>query len=110
MRYTEEVDLGEEEMRRVPDFLDRRGEWWRLRVGLRAALQPEEALHEGHSAYAHKQADIMEGLLASFRQQWADVEGFLELTHAEYASMTPDDDEEDAEADEEGPDSGWLSE
>ncbi|KAJ7836845.1 hypothetical protein B0H13DRAFT_1651891 [Mycena leptocephala] len=110
MRYTEEVDLGEEEMRRVPDFLDRRGEWWRLRVGLRAALQPEEALREGHSAYAHKQADIMEGLSASFGQQWADVEGFLELARAEYASMTPDDDEEDAEADEEGPDSGWLSE
>ncbi|KAJ7871110.1 hypothetical protein B0H13DRAFT_1895895 [Mycena leptocephala] len=110
MRYGEEVDLGEEEMRRVLDFLDRRGEWWRSRVALRVALQPEAALREGHSAYAHKQADIMEGLSASFRLQWADVEGFLELARAEYASMTPDDDEEEEEADEEGPDSGWLSE
>ncbi|KAJ7810115.1 hypothetical protein B0H13DRAFT_2248680 [Mycena leptocephala] len=110
MRYGEEVDLGEEEMRRVPDFLDWRSEWWRSRVGLRAALQPEEALREGHSAYAHKQAGIMEGLSASFRLQWADVEGFLELARAEYASMTPDDGEEEEDADEEGPDSGWLSE
>ncbi|KAJ7880130.1 hypothetical protein B0H13DRAFT_2542393 [Mycena leptocephala] len=110
MRYGEEVDLGEEEMRRVPDFLDWRSEWWRSRVGLRATLQPEEALREGHSAYAHKQAGIMEGLSASFRLQWADVEGFLELARAEYASMTPDDGEEEEDADEEGPDSGWLSE
>ncbi|KAJ7849162.1 hypothetical protein B0H13DRAFT_1906371 [Mycena leptocephala] len=93
----------------MPDFLDQPGEWWRSWVGLRAALQPKEALREGHSAYAHKQADIVEGLLASFKLQWADVEGFLELTRAEYASMTPDNDEEEEEADEEGPDSGWLS-
>ncbi|KAJ7920511.1 hypothetical protein B0H13DRAFT_1605382 [Mycena leptocephala] len=110
MRYTEEVDLGEEEMRCVPDFLDRRGEWWRSRAGLRAAMQPEEALHEGHSAYAHKQAAIMEGLLASFRWQWADIEGFLELARAEYASMTPNDGGDEEEADEEVPDAGWLSE
>ncbi|KAJ7918356.1 hypothetical protein B0H13DRAFT_1869536 [Mycena leptocephala] len=85
MHYTEKVDLGEEEMRCVPDFLNRCREWWRSRVGLRAALQPEEALREGHSTYAHKQAEIMEGLSALFRQQWADVERFLELAHAEYA-------------------------
>ncbi|KAJ7938922.1 hypothetical protein B0H13DRAFT_1851094 [Mycena leptocephala] len=102
------ADGEEEDIVHNEDFLNWRGEWWRLRVGLRAALQPEEALREGHSAYAHKQAEIMEGLSASFKRQWADVEGFLELARAEHASMTLDDDEEDAEADEEGPDSSLI--
>jgi hypothetical protein len=78
-------------------------------MGLRAVLQPDEALCEGHSAYTHKQVGIIEGQSALFRLQWADVEGFLELVHIEYASMTPDNGEEDKDTDEEGPDSGWLS-
>ncbi|KAJ7930985.1 hypothetical protein B0H13DRAFT_2308980 [Mycena leptocephala] len=84
MRYGEEVDLGEEEMRRVPDFLDRVG-----------------------SAGGRGDHGRPVGLV---QLQWADVEGFLELARAEYASMTPDDGEEEEDADEEVPDSGWLSE
>ncbi|KAJ7891640.1 hypothetical protein B0H14DRAFT_2560696 [Mycena olivaceomarginata] len=60
MRYAEEVDLLEEEMRRVLQFLDWRAEWWQSQVGLRVEKQPEEALREGHAAYAMKQAGVHE--------------------------------------------------
>jgi hypothetical protein len=34
LRYAEEVDLLEEEMRRVLQFLEWRASWWRAQIGL----------------------------------------------------------------------------
>jgi hypothetical protein len=77
MRYAEEVELVEEEMRRVLQYLRWRAGWWRSLVGLRDALQPDTALREGHFAYACKQAAYMEGLAARFEATWKDVPGYL---------------------------------
>ncbi|KAJ6483366.1 hypothetical protein C8R45DRAFT_784784, partial [Mycena sanguinolenta] len=71
MRYAEEVDLLQEEMRRVLQFLDWRANWWRSQVGLRTTQQSHnEPLAEGHAAYAQKQAGYMAGLRATFAAQW----------------------------------------
>ncbi|KAJ6466504.1 hypothetical protein DFH09DRAFT_1485378 [Mycena vulgaris] len=83
MRYAEEVDLLEEEMRRVVQFMDWRADWWRSLLGLRAAVQPDAALREGHAAYAHKQAGIMAGLSARFQELWKDVPAYLKIARDE---------------------------
>ncbi|KAF7349654.1 CxC2 domain-containing protein [Mycena sanguinolenta] len=95
MRYREEVDLLEEEMRRVLQFLDWRAEWWMSRVGLRSADQPDPAMQEGYTAYARKQAAYMRGMRGRFAQQWKDVPHFLELSRAEYATMEADAEDDD---------------
>ncbi|KAJ6605141.1 hypothetical protein B0H10DRAFT_607302 [Mycena sp. CBHHK59/15] len=110
MRYAEEVELLEEEMRRVRQFLDWRAGWWRSLVGLRSAMQPDAALREGHAAYAGKQAGYMAGLSARFTKMWEDVPRFLEGAHATYATMCADDgDDEEEEQEEREAESGWLS-
>ncbi|KAJ7906822.1 hypothetical protein B0H13DRAFT_1880221 [Mycena leptocephala] len=113
MRYREEVDILEEEMRRVVQFLDWHARWWRSLEGLHAAMQPEAALHEGHAAYAEKQAGYMEGLSTRFQEMWKDVLAFLEMVRAEYAAISADDDEDGSEEEhsDDGPagPSGWLS-
>ena|ERR1700761_7143756 len=110
MRYAEEVELLEEEMRRVLQFLHWRAESWRSLVELRAGHQHEETLHEGHAAYAHKQAGYMEGLRAQFEGQWQGVGSLLRNARALHATMEPDDkDEEGEEEEDRGADSGWLS-
>ncbi|KAJ6556339.1 hypothetical protein B0H19DRAFT_947312 [Mycena capillaripes] len=111
MRYAEEVDLLDEEMRRVLQFLDWRTGWWRSLIGLRSTVQPEAGLQDGHKAYAEKQGAYMEGLAERFRGLWKDVGAFIALAREEYATMQPDDDGADSGGDEEGEpqESGWLS-
>jgi hypothetical protein len=110
MRYREEVDLLEEEMRRVLQFLRWRAEWWRQLSPLRADVQTEPALREGHTAYAERQAKIFEKLHDRFQGLWKDVPRFLEGARATYATMEPDEDDVDPDSDEEGQPAGWLSE
>ncbi|KAJ6462254.1 hypothetical protein C8R47DRAFT_1225566 [Mycena vitilis] len=112
MRYAEEVELLEEEMRRVRHFLDWRAGWWRSQVGLRAHLQPDEALREGHAAYAAKQAGYMEALSVRFADNWKDIPRLLEITRAAYATMQPDEEDEESEegeVDEVDGAAAWLS-
>ncbi|KAJ6470678.1 hypothetical protein C8R47DRAFT_1222567 [Mycena vitilis] len=96
MRYAEEVDLLEEEMRRVTQFLDGRADWWMSLVGLRAALQPDAALREGHRAYAEKQAGYTTALSARFSKMWKDVPEFLVGLRRTYASLQEDDSDSDS--------------
>ncbi|KAJ6483545.1 hypothetical protein C8R47DRAFT_1217624 [Mycena vitilis] len=91
MRYSEEVDLLEEEMRRVTQFLTWRADWWTSLVGLRSALQPDEALREGHAAYAIKQARYMVGIRDRFGLMWKDVPILLQITRAAYATLGESD-------------------
>ncbi|KAF7364442.1 CxC2 domain-containing protein [Mycena sanguinolenta] len=93
MRYREEVDLLEEEMRRVLQFLEWRADWWTGLLGLRAGKQADAALREGHSAYAQKQAGYMRGMRERFAHLWRDVPRFLEMARAEYATMEADEGE-----------------
>ncbi|KAJ6545302.1 hypothetical protein B0H19DRAFT_1238233 [Mycena capillaripes] len=113
MRYVEEVDLLEEEMRRVLQFLHWRAGWWRSLVGLRDHLEPRAPLREGQAAYGLKQAGYMEDLADRFQTSWKDVPEFVEHARTLYATFSADDEdaeeEEEEETGERGVNSGWLS-
>ncbi|KAJ7662673.1 hypothetical protein DFH06DRAFT_1325031 [Mycena polygramma] len=70
-RWREEVDLLEEEMRRILQFFAWRSAWWMERVedrGLAAGAQ-----REGETAYALRQAKLQADLGAHFSKMWADL-------------------------------------
>lgn len=90
MRYTEEVELLLEEMRRVLAFLEWDVNRWKqraLRVPQRvvsadlASSSPENKgpLEEGLRAYALRQASVRQRLFDTFAQQWNDVPAFIAL-------------------------------
>jgi hypothetical protein len=98
MRFSEEVELLNEEMRRVLAFLDWEASHWEERateriralasvaaVGLAAVptfpVIPESALDEGLQAYAHRQAAIRRKLFTCFATQWKDVPTFIRLSN-----------------------------
>jgi hypothetical protein len=91
MRYAEEIDLVEEEMRRVLQFLRWRRDWWKARAELR--IQVDGAFQEGQAAYAKKQAGYMHRLRERFKHLWRYVPQELRMSREEYATMMPDDDE-----------------
>jgi hypothetical protein len=75
MRWSEEVLLLIEEMRRVKAFLQWQGKWWMERGFLWQNLG--EADHEGITAYAMRQMVLRQALLEDFEQKWKNV---LEMT------------------------------
>ncbi|KAJ7798239.1 hypothetical protein B0H14DRAFT_3492715 [Mycena olivaceomarginata] len=101
MRYAEEVDLLEEEMRRVKQFLDWHAGWWRSLVGLRSSGQ-DEALREGHTVYAAKQAAYLDGMRDSFATMWRDIPTFLDGARATYNTMKTDEPPADLDGEDEG--------
>lgn len=68
MRWTEEVVLLREEMRRVLAFLDWHAQWWVGRATANTELSLEHT--EGLVAYAEKQVSIRRALRSSFDQLW----------------------------------------
>ncbi|KAJ7716378.1 hypothetical protein B0H16DRAFT_1741305 [Mycena metata] len=74
LRWTEEVDLLEEEMRRVLQFFTWRAGWWEEQIGRRDL--PDGAHSEGETAYAARQAALLIELRDTFAQQWS---GLAEL-------------------------------
>ncbi|KAJ7916080.1 hypothetical protein B0H13DRAFT_2231764 [Mycena leptocephala] len=68
MRWGEEVDLLEEEMRRVLQFLQWRSDWWMEQVGRRGLA--EGAQLEGETAYAVRQAGVQMELHRLFTKDW----------------------------------------
>jgi hypothetical protein len=105
MCYAEEVDLLEEEMRWVMQFLDWRAGWWRSLVGLPASGM-DEALQEGHAAYAAKQAAYLGGMRDSFVTMWRDIPRFLEGVRATYNTMKTDELPADLDGQDEGDEEG----
>ncbi|KAJ7282331.1 hypothetical protein C8J57DRAFT_1448037 [Mycena rebaudengoi] len=75
-RWSEEVDLLEEEMRRIAQFLAWTGSWWERQKGRREDL--EGALGEGLEAYASRQAARQRGLRSRFLQMWAGLPALIE--------------------------------
>jgi hypothetical protein len=77
VRWTEEVALINEEMRRVLQFLIWKASWWRSRdcnhTGLLGAGAPVDRLADGLSSYAARQAAMYDRLGAKFRRLWAPV-------------------------------------
>ena len=70
-RWTEEVQLLQEEMRRVLEFLTWRASWWRSRPSHRETV--DTALASGLIAYSEKQAVVLERLAQSFAKQWSPI-------------------------------------
>ncbi|KZP23155.1 hypothetical protein FIBSPDRAFT_952228 [Athelia psychrophila] len=75
MRWSEEVLLVREEMRRVLTFFRWHADWWTEQAEHRSNLSPED--REGISAYANKQASICRSMAGCFdriwRAGWADI-------------------------------------
>ncbi|KAJ7760606.1 hypothetical protein B0H14DRAFT_3511096 [Mycena olivaceomarginata] len=89
MWYAEEIDLVEEEMWRVLQFLRWRRDWWKAWAELR--IQVDGAFQDGQAAYTKKQAGYMHGLREHFKQLWRYIPQELRMSREEYATMTPDD-------------------
>ncbi|KAF7371413.1 hypothetical protein MSAN_00778000 [Mycena sanguinolenta] len=107
MRWAEEVDLLEEEMRRIEAFLRWRSDWWMKRVDGRRL--PAGSQREGEAAYAIRQAGIHATLAAEFVTQWQGLADLIrrgragELAEAdeeEVAEEQDEDEEEDSEEEE----------
>ncbi|KAG1793209.1 uncharacterized protein HD556DRAFT_1432380 [Suillus plorans] len=69
MRWAEEVELLQEEMRRVSCFLKWHATWWQKKIAAHALATAAD--NEGLSAYACRQAQLREDLADCFRKKWA---------------------------------------
>ncbi|KAJ6479858.1 hypothetical protein C8R45DRAFT_906215 [Mycena sanguinolenta] len=98
MRWREEVDLLEEEMRRVRAFLRWRSGWWSERVGQRS-LSPGPQL-EGETAYALRQAAIQTQLADEFEKDWKDLADLIRRGRDGTLVVDDDDGEEKEEKEE----------
>ncbi|KAK7027713.1 CxC2 domain-containing protein [Favolaschia claudopus] len=103
LRWTEEVDLLEEEMRRVLQFLEWKAKWWLALIGQREPSMHDPALDEGFAAYAHRQAQIQIDLKARFEGNWKDVPLLIRLGRESVVEIPRDgdDDGEDSESEDE---------
>ena len=77
MRWSEEVLLVQEEMRRVLDFMSWYADWWTSHAAFPSIHDPE--LAEGLTAYATKQADLRLSLRSHFGILWKDVQSQIEV-------------------------------
>lgn len=68
-RWTEEVHLVSEEMRRVIVYCDWKSRWWLSQRYRRRQVAPE--LATGLSAYAEKQSGMYRSFATSFGRQWS---------------------------------------
>ncbi|KAK7046356.1 CxC2 domain-containing protein [Favolaschia claudopus] len=109
-RWREEVDLLEEEMRRILVFLDWKAGWWRELNGRGDVRDP--GLKEGLVAYAERQAGIQEAMKQRFQSDWQDVarwiamgrEGAAASRERASAAMEGGSDEGEEEEDEDSAD------
>ncbi|KAJ7495442.1 hypothetical protein FB451DRAFT_1077072 [Mycena latifolia] len=104
LRWSEEVDLLEEEMRRVMQFLGWRAACWREQVGVRGL--PEGAQLEGETAYALGQAALQTTLAEQFAVDWKTLP---ELIKRGRAGEIMGEDEEEGQEDEDE-DAEWSGE
>ncbi|KAJ6585954.1 hypothetical protein B0H19DRAFT_1250699 [Mycena capillaripes] len=109
-RWTEEVDLLEEEMRRILVFLEWKAQWWRERKGLRPDIAEDAEMVEGFNAYAERQSSIQEKMKQRFETNWSDVATWIAMgrqgvkdfkERVEAAEGEEDSDEEGVETDKE---------
>ncbi|KAJ6607278.1 hypothetical protein B0H10DRAFT_1631100, partial [Mycena sp. CBHHK59/15] len=68
MRWAEEVDLLEEEMRRIKQFLTWRAGWWQTQIDQRGL--PDGPQREGETVYALRQASFQAVLCTDFADKW----------------------------------------
>ncbi|KAK6988860.1 hypothetical protein R3P38DRAFT_2804109 [Favolaschia claudopus] len=118
LRRVEEVDLLEEESRRVLQFLRWRADWWESNANQRpsdpghsvhtsrVAFAPKHTAYaEGNIAYAKCQAALLRRLADSFELKWADTADFISMGRAAMGVVPEDEFVEAGDAEgEEGPD------
>ncbi|KAM6489836.1 hypothetical protein JOM56_014648 [Amanita muscaria] len=76
MRWSEEVELLQEEMSRVLRFLDWHAQWWiKQEKGREEGV--DTRLQEGLSAYARRQASIRIRMKANFMNLWNSVDSWV---------------------------------
>ncbi|TDL14398.1 hypothetical protein BD410DRAFT_734138 [Rickenella mellea] len=98
LRYGEEVDLVQEEMRRTLKWLLVQSEAWIARGTLDTSNGREVSSHvqDGLTAYAHRQAAMYRALGVKFAKMW---EGVPALVEREDEPTPPDDDDLPADFD-----------
>ncbi|KAJ6597135.1 hypothetical protein DFH09DRAFT_1072042 [Mycena vulgaris] len=111
LRNTEEVDLLEEEMWRVPVFLRWRAGWWDLQKVHAGSTQRPDLLddalqREGHDPYATRQARIMRRIAERFEKKWSTIAALLEGARAQVAEAEAVAAAANAEASDSGDESG----
>ena len=72
MRWSEEVSLIQEEMRRVLEYMSWSANWWSGHAAV-ASMAHDPYLTEGLTGYAAKQADLRLSLRNHFEMLWKDV-------------------------------------
>ncbi|KAJ7715478.1 hypothetical protein B0H16DRAFT_1245438, partial [Mycena metata] len=72
LRHREQLDLLEEEMRRILQFLRWRADWWDERAGRRPQAPEDDKRREGNTAYARRQAGILRKRADQFEKTWED--------------------------------------
>jgi hypothetical protein len=80
LRWSEEVKLLQEEMRRVLAFLEWRAGWWAARglsMAAACSMKPTPYI-EGLLAYSARQANIQRALANRFTDMWSIVPRILE--------------------------------
>ncbi|KAH7917632.1 hypothetical protein BV22DRAFT_1108535 [Leucogyrophana mollusca] len=87
LRWSEEVMLLKEEMRRVRVYLNWKAKWWESRA---AAAADDHTVAEGIAAYASRQAAIQCDLSARFTYLWENFDTRVESAGAQ-ADPDPDD-------------------
>lgn len=70
MRWTEEVELLQEEMRRVMQFFSWQAEWWERQTSRLSDLDAEQS--EGITAYALRQASIRRSMYDHCIALWSE--------------------------------------
>jgi hypothetical protein len=80
MRFTEEVELLEEEMACVLRFFEWQEDWWQKKGQCEGweTLTPMRA--EGLRGYAERQAALRQALHVNFSQMWQDIPRFVQMT------------------------------
>jgi hypothetical protein len=77
MRWTEEIILLQEEMRRVCAYLSWYKNWWSSRADVGHIRQYDPLLSEGLAAYAKRQAHLRTSLQGHFQGLWSDVAAWV---------------------------------
>ena len=77
MRWTEEIILVQEEMRRVCAYLSWYANWWSIRADASHMKQYDPFLSEGLAVYAERQAHLRMSLQGHFGGLWSDVAAWV---------------------------------
>jgi hypothetical protein len=84
------VDLVEEEMHRVSEFLQWKADQWGARMEERLSTGLDEVLEEGLIAYARRQAQTTLALRGRFQENWRSVPSYIALGRAGLGQVPQD--------------------